>query len=72
VKLVRKGGAIYIDNVVRELLEEGGLESGERNLVSKVGGLKGRGVQASLITTVSSFKGKEEEMMDGYLLAIVE
>jgi hypothetical protein len=54
------------------LLEEGSLEKGEGNLVSKVGGLKGNGVQASLITTVSSFKGKEEEMMDGFLLAIVE
>lgn len=72
VKLTREGGAIYVDNVVRWLLEQEDL--GEREgLVSKVGGLKGKGgVQASLITTVSSFKGKEEEMMDGFLLAVVE
>jgi len=71
VKLTRSGGAIYVDNVVRELLEHDDL--GEREgLVSKVGALKGKGVQASLISTVSSHKGKEEEMMDGFLLAIVE
>lgn len=71
VKLARKGGAVYVDNVVRELLEQDDL--GEREgLVSKVGQLKGKGVQASLISTVSGWKGKEEEMMDGFLLAIVE
>lgn len=70
VKLTRVGGAIYIDNVVRELLDQEDLGEKE-GLVSKVGGLKGK-VQASLIPTVSSQKGKEEEMMDGFLLAIVE
>jgi len=70
VKLTRKGGAIYVDNVVRELLEHEDL--GEREgLVGKVGGLKGK-VQASLISTVSSHKGNVEEMMDGFLLAVVE
>ncbi|KUJ19576.1 S-adenosyl-L-methionine-dependent methyltransferase [Mollisia scopiformis] len=68
-KLARVGGAIYVDNVVRELLEEEELGA-EGSLVSKVG--KMRGVQASLITTCSSHKGVEEEMMDGFMLAIVE
>ncbi|KAF8851737.1 S-adenosyl-L-methionine-dependent methyltransferase [Acephala macrosclerotiorum] len=70
VKLTREGGAIYVDNVVRELLEHEDLGEKE-GLVSRVGDLKGS-VQASLISTVSSHKGKEEEMMDGFLLAVVE
>jgi predicted O-methyltransferase YrrM len=71
VKLTRKGGAVYVDNVVRELLEHDDL--GEREgLLGKVGQLKGKGVQASLISTVSGWKEKEEEMMDGFLLAIIE
>lgn len=70
-KLTRKGGAIYVDNVVREMLENEDL-GGKESLVSKVGGMKGDGVQASLITTISSHKGKEQEMMDGFLLTVVE
>jgi predicted O-methyltransferase YrrM len=67
VKLVRKGGAIYVDNVIRELLEHEDLgESG--SLVTKVGTEKG--VRATVITTISSHKGNVEEMMDGFLLAV--
>jgi len=67
VKLVRKGGAIYVDNVIRELLEHDDLgESG--SLVTKVG--TEEGVRATVITTISSHKGNVEEMMDGFLLAV--
>jgi len=70
VKVTRKGGAIYVDNVVREMLEHEDL-GGDEGLVAKVGGLKGR-VDATVITTASSHKGNEEEMMDGFLLAVVK
>jgi len=69
VKLVRDGGAVYVDNVVREMLEEEDL--GEKGgLVTRVGKMKG--VKATLISTVSGHKGREEDMVDGFLLAVVE
>ena len=69
-KLVRGNGCIYVDNVVREVLEE--IEEGRdmENLVTKVG--KVEGVQATLVSTVSSHKEKAEEMFDGFLLAVVK
>ncbi|KAE8454119.1 hypothetical protein EG329_005043 [Mollisiaceae sp. DMI_Dod_QoI] len=69
VKLTREGGAVYVDNVVREMLEQGDLGEKE-GLVTRVGGMEG--VRAALVSTVSGHKGKEEEMMDGFLLAVVE
>ncbi|KAE9381211.1 S-adenosyl-L-methionine-dependent methyltransferase [Stipitochalara longipes BDJ] len=69
VKLTRDKGCIYIDNVVRELLEEG--EIGEQeSLVTKVGTLEN--VTATLVSTVSSHKGRLDEMLDGFILAIVK
>jgi predicted O-methyltransferase YrrM len=68
VKLTRVNGGIYVDNVVRELLESEA--SGEVNsIVTKVG--KEPKVVASLVSTVSDHKG-EEEMFDGFLLAVVK
>ncbi|KAL2073087.1 hypothetical protein VTL71DRAFT_10411 [Oculimacula yallundae] len=67
VKITRKGGVVYVDNVVRELFESG--FEGE-TLVSKVGKMKG--VSATMISTVTGWKKNPEEMVDGFLLAVVE
>lgn len=69
VGLVRKGGVVYVDNVVREMFE-GGDVGGRETLVSKVGGMEG--VSATLISTVSGWKKEPGEMVDGFLLAVVE
>jgi len=69
VKLTRDRGCVYIDNVVRELLEEGEIGKQE-SLVSKVGRLGN--VEATLVSTVSSHKGRLDEMLDGFMLAIVK
>ena len=68
VKLVRGNGCVYVDNVVRMMLESEGEEEGE-SLVAKVG--KMEGVSATLVSTASGHKGKAEEMFDGFLLAVV-
>ncbi|KAH6684651.1 O-methyltransferase, family 3 [Halenospora varia] len=75
-KLVRKGGCIYVDNVIRELLEEGApaLSGQKESLLTHVKKLKDSGVKvtASVISTISGHKGNSEEMMDGFLIAVVE
>ncbi|KAH8682867.1 S-adenosyl-L-methionine-dependent methyltransferase [Tricladium varicosporioides] len=75
-KLVRKGGCIYVDNVIRELLDEGApVLSGQKDsLLTHVKKLKENGVKvrATTISTISGHKGNSEEMMDGFLVAIVE
>ncbi|KAH7407274.1 S-adenosyl-L-methionine-dependent methyltransferase [Cadophora sp. MPI-SDFR-AT-0126] len=70
VGLTRKGGAIYVDNVAREIFEEGEVGGGRETLVSRVGRMEG--VKATLISTVSGSKKDPEEMVDGFLLAVVE
>ena len=73
VELVRPGGCIYVDNAVREVLEGNpeAYESGEKEtLFQKVGRMQG--VQATLVSVVSSHKGHEGETFDGFLLAIVK
>ena len=73
LKLVRPGGCIYVDNVVREVLEDesGGYASGKKEtLFQKVGRVEN--VQATLVSVVSSHKGRETEAIDGFVLAIVE
>lgn len=70
VKLTRERGCIYVDNVVRELLSSETFEEGRESLVTKVG--RESRVDATLISTVSSHKGKSEEMFDGFLLAVVK
>ncbi|EXJ65179.1 hypothetical protein A1O7_01519 [Cladophialophora yegresii CBS 114405] len=67
VQLVRPGGCIYVDNAVRAALEQG---AAKETLVDRVGGMEG--VQATLVSVVSGHKGREEQMFDGFLLAIVK
>jgi predicted O-methyltransferase YrrM len=69
VKLTRANGCIYVDNVVRELFEHEGEWEGE-TLVGRVG--REERVTATLVSTVSGHKGKAEEMIDGFLLAVVK
>lgn len=68
LRLVRAGGCVYVDNVVRELLEleDGGEGDG---LLTRVGRVEG--MDATLVSTVSGHKGREDEMFDGFLLAVV-
>jgi predicted O-methyltransferase YrrM len=68
IKLTRNNGCVYVDNVVRELLESETVE--KESLVTKVG--REKNVTATLITTVSGHKGNAEDMMDGFLLAVVK
>jgi len=69
VKLTKGNGCIYVDNVVRALLE-GENVSEDEWLVTKVG--KEEKVHATLVSTISGHKGNTEEMFDGFLLAVVE
>ena len=69
VKLTRGNGCIYVDNVVRALLESEHVDEGE-SLVTMVG--KEEKIIATLVSTVSSHKGKFDEMFDGFLLAVVK
>ena len=69
VKLAKGNGCIYVDNVVREMLESENVAEGE-SLVTKVG--REEKVSATLVSTISSHKGKTEEMFDGFLLAVVK
>ena len=68
MKLTRPRGCIYVDNVVRRLVETGDMQEGE-TMLTRVG--REKGVQASLVTTVSSHKVRAD-MMDGFLLAVVK
>jgi predicted O-methyltransferase YrrM len=72
VKMTRKKGCIYVDNVVREMVESGLTDAGKggESLVAKVG--KGERVTATLVSTASSHKGRADEMFDGFLLAVVK
>ena len=70
VKLTRLNGCIYVDNVVRELLESDTLGEKDESLVTKVG--KEDKVTATLVPVVTSHKGKTSEMFDGFLLAVVK
>ena len=71
VKLTRKNGCIYIDNVVRELLESNpNLEEGKESLLSKIGTVKN--VDATLMSTVSGHKEQVEDRVDGFVLAVVK
>jgi predicted O-methyltransferase YrrM len=72
VKMTRARGLVYVDNVVRTLLEDGVGESGDGKgtLLEKVG--NDERVTSSLVSTVSSHKGREDEMFDGFLIAAVK
>ncbi|KID85881.1 O-methyltransferase, family 3 [Metarhizium guizhouense ARSEF 977] len=71
VRLTRRGGAIYVDNAVQSMVEDG--EDGvtrEGSLVARVG--RDERVRAALVPTVSVRKWDcESEFVDGFLLAVV-
>lgn len=70
VELTRKNGLIYIDNVVRELLESNPeLEEAKGSLLAKIGTEKR--ARATLIQTVSGHKAQVEDRVDGFVLAVV-
>ncbi|KAK0713401.1 O-methyltransferase [Lasiosphaeria miniovina] len=68
VKLTRPRGAIYVDNVVRALVENETLDKTKESLVTRVG--RDERVRATLVPTVFQQKSAENEV-DGFLLAIV-
>ena len=72
IKMTRQKGCIYVDNVIREILESEALEGekAEGTLVAKVG--KDERVQATLVGVVSGHKARAEDMFDGFLLAIMK
>lgn len=72
VKMTRKRGCIYVDNVVRTMLEDGTTDpaKAEGSLVAKVG--KDERVTATLVSTVGSHKGRVDEAFDGFLMAVVK
>jgi predicted O-methyltransferase YrrM len=69
VKLARVNGCIYMDNVVRELLERESMGEGA-TLITKVG--RDGKVMAIVMSVVSSQNEKVDEMLDGFLLAVVK
>ena len=70
VKLARGNGCVYVDNVIRELLESETVGEGDESLVTKVGGEER--VDATVVSTISSHKGNAAQMYDGFLLAVVK
>lgn len=69
VKLTRSKGCIYVDNVVRMILEDELLDPGKDSLVTKAG--NDDRVTATLVSTVNSHKNSPDEQFDGFLLSIV-
>ena len=72
VSLTRKGGAIYVDNVVRNLLPdpEEDQPNGDWSLIEHLkGDLR---VDATVIPVLSTHKVKIDEMVDGFVLAVVK
>lgn len=70
VKLTRKNGLIYIDNVVQEIISNGNGVS-EQSLVARVGA--DTRVTASLVPTISAYKSRNDlACIDGFLLIIVK
>ncbi|ORY60738.1 O-methyltransferase [Pseudomassariella vexata] len=69
VRLTRAKGGIYVDNVVRQLLESETTDAGTESLMTKVG--RDERVTATLVPTVSSHRGMAGAAFDGFLLAVV-
>ena len=69
VKLTRVNGCIYVDNAVRELLKSENVGEGE-TLIAKVG--TEEKVMATVVSVVSRQNEKVDEMLDGFLLAVVK
>jgi predicted O-methyltransferase YrrM len=71
VKMTRKAGTIYVDNVVRNLLDdEKDGDVADWSLIEHV--KSDSRVDATLIPTLSTHKVAVEEMVDGFVLAIVK
>ena len=71
VKLTRKGGCIYVDNVVRQLTESDA--EGDATgwaLIERV--QSDERVEATLIPTLSTHKAADDELVDGFIMAIVK
>ncbi|KAK2593313.1 hypothetical protein QQS21_008995 [Conoideocrella luteorostrata] len=70
-KMVRKGGAIYVDNVVQTMMEDGeAFSAGDKSLVARVGA--DSRVKATMVPTISAYKTTSgDPWVDGFLLAIV-
>jgi predicted O-methyltransferase YrrM len=69
VKLVRNGGAIYVDNVVREITESDA--AGDKSGWALIEHVKANEkVDATLIPTLSTHKTNTAEIVDGFVLAI--
>lgn len=70
VKMTRKGGAIYVDNVVRQLTES---EEGDTAGWALVEHIKAdERVDATIIPTFSTHKEAIDELVDGFVLAMVK
>ncbi|KAK3075117.1 hypothetical protein LTR53_001871 [Teratosphaeriaceae sp. CCFEE 6253] len=71
VGMTRRGGAVYVDNVVRNLLdvpEEG--DEADWSLIEKV--QADDRVSATVMPTLSTHKVEISALVDGYLLAVVK
>ncbi|KAH7009512.1 O-methyltransferase, partial [Ilyonectria destructans] len=69
VKLTRPKGLIYVDNVVRALIDSGATDSTRESLVTKIG-RDGR-VTATLVPVVSYYEEGPEDTFDGFIMAVV-
>lgn len=69
VKLTRKGGVIFVDNVLRQLADDEGAKKGQE-LIEFVS--QDERVQPTLIPWLALHKSKVDEIVDGFILAIVK
>ena len=67
VKLLSDRGCIYVDNVIRELLEADAVKEGVESLITKVG--RDERVSATLVPLASGHRGSEGISYDGFLIA---
>lgn len=70
VKLTRKGGCVYVDNAVRQIMAE----DNEKDMALVNFVKKDERVEASLIPTFLSrlWKGQMTDYVDGFLIATVK
>lgn len=69
VKLTRKGGCIYVDNAVRQIMEDGDKDMALVEFVKE-----DTRVEASLIPTFLSqvWEGQPRDYVDGFMIATVK
>jgi predicted O-methyltransferase YrrM len=70
IELTRVGGAIFVDNAVRTVIEDLNEGKDGETLVERV--RRDKRVDATLVTTVTSQKSVVEDNIDGFLLAVVK